>query len=780
MVMLKPVDFLKKRSFVYSIMLIVSINIIGMSHARAFTDKQLKPGPVFNDTISSLRVTLGNTWKFKAADDSRFILPQVDVSTWNSIVSSTSWEKQGHATYGYSWYRNIIRIPSRLKGLVTREGFLFLHLGKIGEADMTYFNGKFLGQSGNFPPDFKSASNQQRAYPIKASAILWDQDNVIAIRVYADKPGNSGLFEGKCFLSPFVFTDFVSFHLENARTDQGLLTLLSYSNNSDRPVSGIFLYSVYNSQNQLVSQDTGHAILVTGQNREFSFKAPLETNDIFFTNYTFIDDLRSTSLNSDGYISNLGVINLPVKETEALKVDFQQKNEFISTPFSSQKLTGVIGQRLNNLFVQGLLTVDDKKLMNAYFNRNSPGREDLIEAATLLDIGSSVWKYNKDLALKAQLDRIIHTIILTQNKQGILYALPRNDTDKLTNNSDVYPATFNSVLTYYQATGYRPALDCGIRFGNMIITSIDSVINRQTSIGEVNLKDNYSGFLIPLLNLYQITGKEQYLNYGKLIAGLYSVAESRTEFISREIISDTVGRELKILRQLQNLTGLIMLSRITNDNRFAKYANSVWSTLIKSNEFSKEVLYSQISISGLLVKTRLSRSNLLSAWIRYNEQLFQNSGEMRFYNEIEKQLYSIPFTADIGAALSPEFLVGTIDQKPVLLGYESGIYDEHINTANGTSIRLSIQCMSNYPNGDDVRIILTPEKEVSFTLMLRVPAWCLNFKAMIGTKTYSSLGNDFLSIQRLWKPGDHINIHYDLPAPSQRPGQLTTNGISKN
>jgi hypothetical protein len=153
---------------------------------------------------------------------------------------------------------------------------------------------------------------------------------------------------------------------------------------------------------------------------------------------------------------------------------------------------------------------------------------------------------------------------------------------------------------------------------------------------------------------------------------------------------------------------------------------------------------------------------------------------MRFYNEIEKQLYSIPVTADVGAALSPEFLVGTIDQKPVFLGYESGIYGEHINTANGTSIRLSMQCMSNYPNGDDVSILLTPEKEVSFTLMLRVPSWCLNFKAMIGTKTYSSLGNDFLSIQRLWKPGDQINIHYDLPAPSQRLGQLITNGISKN
>lgn len=778
--MLEPVGFLKKRLFVYSMLLLVSLNVMEMSHASAFTDQYLQPLPVFNDTISSLRITLENNWKFKAADDSRFMMPQFDVSTWNSIASATNWEKQGHATYGYSWYRNIIHIPSRLKALVNREGFLFLHLGKIGEADITYFNGRFLGQTGNFPPDFKSASTQQRAYPIKASAILWDQDNVIAIRVYADKPGNSGLFEGKCFLSPFVFTDFARFHLENAHTDQGLLTLLSYSNTSDRPVSGIFLYSVYNSQNQLVSQDTGHAILVTGQNREFIFKAPLETNDIFFTNYTFIDDLRGTSLSADGYTSNLGVINLPVKETEALKVDFQQKSEFINACFSGQKLTGVIGQRLNNLSARGLLTVDDKKLMNAYLNRNTVHREDLIEAATLLEIGSSVWKYNKDMALKAQLDGIIHTLILTQNKQGILYALPRNDTNEFSDNSAVYPATFNSVLTYYQATGYRPALDCGIRFGNMIINSIDSVINRQTNIGAVSLKNSYSGFLIPLLDLYQITGKEQYLSYGKLIAGLYAVTASRTEFITYDKTSDTVGRELRIFRQLQDLTGLIMLSRITNDKRFAESADTAWLALIKGNEFSKEVIHNEISNSRAFTKTRLSGSNLLYAWLRFNQQLFQNSGEMKYYNEIEKQLYTIPVSGDIGAALSPEFLVGTMDQKPVFLGYESGIYDEHINTANGTLIGLSMQCMSNYPNGDDVQILLTPEKEVSFTLLLRVPAWCLNFKAMIGTKTYSSLGNDFLSIQRLWKQGDQINIHYDLPAPSQRLGQLTANGISKN
>ena len=778
--MVKPVGFLKKHMSVYAVIMLISLNNFAIGHARALTQHNLKSGFVFNDTITSLRVLFENSWKFKAEDDTKFLLPQIDASTWTTIASSASWEKQGHATYGYSWYRNSIRIPSRLKGLVTREGFLYLHLGKIGDADITYFNGKFLGQTGNFPPDFKSASTLQRAYAVKASSILWDQDNIIAIRVYADKPGNSGLYEGKCFLSPFVFTDFASFHLENAHTDQGLVTLLSYSNTSDRPVSGIFLYSVFNSQNQLVSQDTGHAILVTGQNHDFSFKAPLETNDIFFTTYTFVDDLRNTSLSADGYTSNLGLINLPVKESDNLRVDFQQKSEFINTRFSNQKLTGSIGQRLNNLSAQRLLKLDDKKLMNAYFNKNNVRSEDLIEAATLLEIGSSVWRYNKDLALKAQLDRIVHTLILTQNKLGILYALPRNDMHELTNNSAVYPATFNSVLTYYQATGYRPALDCGIRFGNMIVTSIDSVINKQTSIGAVNLKDSFSGFLIPLLDLYQITGKEQYLNYGKLIAGLHAEKENRTEFLSAENTSDTLSREIKIFRQLQDLTGLIKLSRITNDNRFAESANTAWSILIKSDEFSKEIIQNQQNTTRTIPVTKLYRSNLQYAWLRFNQQLFQNSGDMRYYNEIEKQLYCIPATGDITAAISPEFLVGTMDQKPVFLGYESGIYEEHINTANGTLMRLSMQCMSNYPNGDDVHILLTPEREVSFTLLLRVPAWCLNFKAMIGTKTYFSTGNDFLSIQRLWKPGDQINIHYDLPLPSQRLRQLTVNGMSKN
>lgn len=773
--MKKPDSFVKKQLLAGFILLVlIQLAIAGTARGKSGLITSIIINQI--DSVTALRIPIVNTWKFKAGDATGFIQTGFDASGWNNISTASGWEKQGHNTYGFSWYRNTVHISSQLKSLVTKEGILYLHLGKICDADITYFNGRFLGQTGNFPPLFKSAALKERAYQIKASTILWDQDNVIAIRVYADKPGNSGLYEGKCFLCPFVYTDFVKVKLENAHADWGLLSTVNYSNDSQKPVSGIFLYSVYNSSKQLVWQDTGHAKLVPGENHEFNFKAPLEANDIFYTTYTFIDDLRGIAESTDGYISNLSLIKLPIREPAALKIDFQQKSEFIYTRFEDQKLLGILGQRISKLLAENLLDIDDKKLLTAYFERNNSRAPDLLEASTLLDIGTSVWQYKNDAALKAQLDRLVYTIIQTQNKHGILYVATGSDENEWAKyNSAVYPATFSSILTYYQATGYKPALDCGSKFGNMVVHSIDSVINRQAGVGAISLKQSFSGFLIPLLDLYQLTGKEQYLNYGKLIAGLYSDSDYTLSYSKSANLSDTGARDAFVFRQLEDLTGLVRLSRITNDSRFSALAGSAWAGLKKNESFLKEIVLENSNASQPGLKASLHQYAIQIAWLRFNQQLFQSSREMRYYDEIEKQLYAPKPAANLVVAMAPEFLVGTVDQKPTFLSYEAGQYTEHINTANGTSMQVSIQCIGNYPKGDEVRLILLPERELSFTLMLRVPSWCSNFKAKIGTKYYSSNGNDFLSIQRLWKAGDEISIHYELPSAGLRLGQVEFN-----
>jgi sialate O-acetylesterase len=68
-------------------------------------------------------------------------------------------------------------------------------LGKIDDADETFFNGKKIGSSGHFPPEYRSASNEERRYTVPEKLIRFGKQNVIAIRAY-DGKGRGGLYAG--------------------------------------------------------------------------------------------------------------------------------------------------------------------------------------------------------------------------------------------------------------------------------------------------------------------------------------------------------------------------------------------------------------------------------------------------------------------------------------------------------------------------------------------------------------------------------------------------------
>lgn len=135
-------------------------------------------------------------WKFHTGDKPEWALPAFDDSRWQNIDPLRSWEKQDDPGYdGFAWYRTKVFFPERLKAKAEEMGGLILYLGRIDDADMTWFNGELIGQTGVFPPDYLTAWSQPRRYHIDASQIRWDTENLIAVRVY-DAGGDGGLYGG--------------------------------------------------------------------------------------------------------------------------------------------------------------------------------------------------------------------------------------------------------------------------------------------------------------------------------------------------------------------------------------------------------------------------------------------------------------------------------------------------------------------------------------------------------------------------------------------------------
>jgi hypothetical protein len=150
---------------------------------------------VFNGTIFPNNwerlVNLRGGWKFSIGDDESWANPKFNDKNWEVIKVPSSWEEEGfHGYNGYAWYRKHFYTSSSMKG---RN--IIVRLGRIDDVDEVYVNGNLIGSSGTFPPEYHSAYNAWREYQLPEKYLNFDEDNVIAVRVY-DSQMEGGIVEG--------------------------------------------------------------------------------------------------------------------------------------------------------------------------------------------------------------------------------------------------------------------------------------------------------------------------------------------------------------------------------------------------------------------------------------------------------------------------------------------------------------------------------------------------------------------------------------------------------
>ena len=140
----------------------------------------------------------------------------------------------------YAWYRIKIVIPSAMK-TATGKG-IKLYLGKIDDVDQTYFNGKLIGETGSFPPQYVTQWEKQRIYTIPEKEVQWDKENVIAVRIY-NLVGGMGMWEGPYSFEPLGWIDEVSVKQDFIETpNKGFTTKITFTNKIDNAFNGTVKY----------------------------------------------------------------------------------------------------------------------------------------------------------------------------------------------------------------------------------------------------------------------------------------------------------------------------------------------------------------------------------------------------------------------------------------------------------------------------------------------------------------------------------------------------------
>jgi melibiase-like protein len=161
--------------------------VAGRPVEAAIAERDVAPAIVAGDDV----YRIGGPWRFRTGDDPRYSGRAFDEDAWETVPVPQRWEEAGHPEYdGFAWYRVRFTLPPLPAGRGrTGEGgpgAVYLTLGKIDDVDETFLNGARIGQTGDFPPRYRSEWQTYRRYPAPADLLNWGGENVLAVRVYDD------------------------------------------------------------------------------------------------------------------------------------------------------------------------------------------------------------------------------------------------------------------------------------------------------------------------------------------------------------------------------------------------------------------------------------------------------------------------------------------------------------------------------------------------------------------------------------------------------------------
>ena len=229
---------------------------------------------------------------FHKGDDMNWAKPETKDADWKTIDMTKNWDDQGYAiNNAYAWYRIHLTIPSSLLKGAEQQKFVIFDLPKADDTDECYLNGKLIGKTGGMPSDqggYKSAWSIERSYPVdaKTGGIRWDEENVIAIRVYnGGEPG--GLFERPLTVRIPSLLDGLSLHFTDVNNGDAHCNI-ELRNAYPQAQNGKLDYSITDRENGTVLFK-GSKKMSIKQNKPVSLTVPYDKTKSCLLQTTFTD-----------------------------------------------------------------------------------------------------------------------------------------------------------------------------------------------------------------------------------------------------------------------------------------------------------------------------------------------------------------------------------------------------------------------------------------------------------------------------------------------------------
>ena len=369
------------------------------------------------------------------------------------------------------------------------------------------------------------------------------------------------------------------------------------------------------------------------------------------------------------------------------------------------------------------------------------------------------------------------------------------------------------AIAHYQATGKRNFLDIAIKYADCAARAIGD------KPGQITVVSGHQIAEMALCKLYVLTGEKRYLDLAKFLLDKRGYTERKEEYSQSHIPvvkqDEAVGHAV---RATYMYTGMADVAALTGDTAYIHAVDRIWSNIVNKK------LYITGGIGATGNGEAFGKNYELPNMSAYcetcaaignvymNYRLFLLHGDAKYFDVLERTLYNgliSGVSLDGGGFFYPNPLesIGQHQRQPwfgcaccpsnicrfipSVPGYIYAVHnsDVYINLfmsnhsdlkVNGKIVELNQS--TNYPWTGDVNLEVSPKSKQDFTLKIRVPGWVQNevvpgnlysytdkktlgYTVKVNGKVVTStIEKGYFSINRTWKKGDKVEVHFDMEA----------------
>lgn len=366
------------------------------------------------------------------------------------------------------------------------------------------------------------------------------------------------------------------------------------------------------------------------------------------------------------------------------------------------------------------------------------------------------------------------------------------------------------AVAHYQATGKRNFLNIAIRYADCVCKAIGNGPDQKKLVPGHQIAE------MALVRLYLVTGDRKYLDQAKffLDARGYTSRKDAYSQAHKPVLEqdEAVGHAV---RATYMYAGMADVAAITGDSSYIKAVDRIWENIVSKKIYITGGIgarHAGEAFGDNYELPNLSAYNETCAAIGnvyVNYRLFLLHGDAKYFDVLERTLYNglisgvsldggsffypNPLSSNGGYSRKPWFGCACCPSNisrfiPSLPGYVYAVKDNQVYVnlymSNRGELKVDrkkvvLEQETSYPWDGDIRIRVAQGSQ-KFVLNLRIPGWVrgevlpsdlyryadnkqLSYAVTVnGEPVTGKLQKGYLQIDRKWKKGDVVEVHFDM------------------